>query len=112
MNLLPAEIVDGEIVALGEWRLPHRAKLPNGPVDLGLRPEALTLGGESGFPAEVFLVEPLGSEAIVHLRVGEGDIRVRVEPHARPEIGSTVLMSAKPDGIRLFDRTDGKALNA
>jgi ABC-type sugar transport system ATPase subunit len=57
-------------------------------------------------------VEPLGSEAIVHLRVGEGDIRVRVEPHARPEIGSTVLMSAKPDGIRLFDRTDGKALNA
>ena len=72
----------------------------------------MTLGGNGGYPAEVFLVEPLGSEAIVHLRIGEGDIRVRVEPHARPEIGSTVMMSAKSDGIRLFDRSDGKALNA
>jgi ABC-type sugar transport system ATPase subunit len=111
MNLLPAEIVDGEIIALGDWRIPYQANLANGPVELGLRPEALALGGESGYPAEVFLVEPLGSEAIVHVRVGEGNIRVRVEPHARPEIGSTVMMNAKPEGIRLFNQTDGKALN-
>src|SRR6478736_3058253 len=50
MNLLPAEIVDGEIVALGSWRIPYQANLANGPVDLGLRPEAITLGGEGGFP--------------------------------------------------------------
>ena len=110
MNLLPAEKVDGEIVAIGDWHIPFDSSVPNGLVDLGLRPEAIELVEDEGHPAEVYLVEPLGSEAIVHLRVNDNDIRVRVEPHNRPEIGSTVRMRAIPEGIRLFDPTSGKAL--
>lgn len=115
MNILPGEVVQGQIMAFSSWRLPQLWPVTavEGLVDIGLRPEAITLD-EAAVPngqrASVFLVEPLGSEAIVHVTIGGAILRVRVAPHIRPAPEQTVWLRVDPAGVRLFDRETGRAI--
>jgi ABC-type sugar transport system ATPase subunit len=116
MNLIPGEVRNGQVFALDGWQLstPRPVEAVSGPVDIGLRPEAIVLSESAagvGQPATVFLVEPLGSETILYVTIGETTLRVRVAPYVRPEIGSTVWLQAVATGVRLFDRGSGKAIN-
>jgi ABC-type sugar transport system ATPase subunit len=115
MNLIPGEVRNGQVYALDGWQLAtHRpVTTVGGSVDIGMRPEAIVLSEsatEVGQPATVFLVEPLGSETIIYVTIGETTLRVRVAPHVRPVIGSTVWLQAVAAGVRLFDRETGKAI--
>jgi ABC-type sugar transport system ATPase subunit len=58
----------------------------------------------------VFLSEPLGSEVIVNVKLGETLVKVRTDPEIRPRPGDTVYLRADPRGIRLFDATTGEAI--
>jgi multiple sugar transport system ATP-binding protein len=75
----------------------------------GVRPEHLTLA-ESGFPAEVQVVEPTGSETQVFMKLGKHDFvgvfreRVRVAP------GETLHLQTDPALVHLFDRETGVRL--
>ncbi|OCP19163.1 MULTISPECIES: sn-glycerol-3-phosphate ABC transporter ATP-binding protein UgpC [unclassified Ensifer] len=66
----------------------------DGEISIGLRPEDLILGGgEVQIPAQVLLVEPLGGEALVHARVGDGQMlvmKVQGKPDLRPNADITV----------------------
>lgn len=115
MNMLPAEWQGDSLVAAGGWPLPapRLSVAPNGPVQVGLRPEAIAIAPEAAadtHPATVFLTEPLGSEVIVNVRLAEHLLRVRTAPEVRPAAGETVYLRAAPRGVRLFDAASGEAL--
>jgi multiple sugar transport system ATP-binding protein len=127
MNLLRGRADDDRLV-VGDLSLPLPASTPTD-VAVGLRPEDLAPANGSGdalaFSVEV--VEPLGSEVVVHGTIlgdavesgadeeiaelpiavgGEGAPRPADEP--RP--GDTVHLTVSPDRVHLFDLRTGLAL--
>ena len=77
----------------------------------GIRPEHFSLDA-SGVPAEIMLVEPLGSETQVTMKLGGfkilGVFRERIEQ----SVGDTILVSPVRDCIHLFSEENGDRLNS
>ena len=77
--LLPGLAKDGRVVcALGHLKL--AAGMPEGEVDVLIRPEQITLaapGGDGGIPARIETVTFYGHDASVHLSlIGQPDLRI------------------------------------
>ncbi|MGY6501510.1 MAG: ABC transporter ATP-binding protein [Acidimicrobiales bacterium] len=109
--------------------LPALRTIGDGHVMAGVRPEHLRISPDGpGFPATVRLVEPLGSEHIVHLdlpgahllaadgarwdEIGS-DRRLIAKRHGEEagcRAGDRVVVSAAPEHVRLFDCTTGAAV--
>ncbi len=100
MNLLEGRFENGHFAA-GALRVPVSGAHPPGPGFLGIRPEDATFGGE--VPARVTLVEPLGREVLLTLRVGEVDFRMLAAQAVRPELGAEVRLGIPPERVHLFD---------
>jgi len=82
--------------------------LPAGrPIELGVRPEHVRLGIE-GAPGEVTLVEPVGSEAFVHVRVGGSGLVARTNAATRPDVGAPVRVAVRRQEVHLFDAETGE----
>jgi ABC-type sugar transport system ATPase subunit len=116
MNILDAERVGDALVVAGGWRIPAPRHQGGGStaLKLGLRPEAIDLGlvsGDGAQPAEVLVSEPLGSEVIVNVKLGDVLLKVRTAPEVRPDPGMRVYLRAAPEGVRVFDAASGAALN-
>jgi multiple sugar transport system ATP-binding protein len=82
---------------------------------LGLRPEALRVanGGESAeyaFDANVEVVEPLGSEILLDVRVGETPVVARLDPGLRVSAHDRVRLAFDPARVHLFDTATEKAI--
>ena len=95
MNLLPSSALD---------RLDDAATL-------GIRPEALRLasGAEARMKGRISLVEPIGSEAIVHVDVGGTSVLARVPWSLAPSPGSEAGLSFDDAAVYRFD-AGGKAI--
>ena len=105
-------------------RLPERAVtalagLDGCPIELGIRPEKLALAGHpggdgagQGFEAQVEVVEPLGSQTIVHFRTPRQSLIGIVEAHQSVQVGQTVWLSAPPERWHVFDSQTGRAVGA
>jgi multiple sugar transport system ATP-binding protein len=115
MNILDAERQGDALLVAGGWRIvAPRALGAAARVKVGLRPEAIDLalaGGDGAQPAEVLVSEPLGSEVIVNVTLGEALLKVRTPPDLRPERGTRVYLRAQPGGVRVFDARGGAALS-
>ncbi len=73
-----------------------------GEVIVGLRPEDLTLS-EEGIPGEVYVVEPLGRDDLLDVRIGETSLRVLADPALNIRIGDTVRLKFNTNKIQFFD---------
>jgi multiple sugar transport system ATP-binding protein len=73
------------------------------PVTLGVRPEGITLGSQPGFKAGVEVVEQMGNEVIVYLKMGGDTLIARVPPQGAPRPGDSVTAGFAPDRIHFFD---------
>ncbi|MEM5475471.1 sn-glycerol-3-phosphate ABC transporter ATP-binding protein UgpC [Pacificibacter sp. AS14] len=84
-------------------------------VIVGIRPEHVTLqaeGQSSSLPLSLDLVEPLGSEALLHARYGESALVFKVETNGDIDHLSGVSeVHVQPDMVKLFDADTGRALN-
>ncbi len=110
MNVLPAERDGDTLVVAGGWRVPSpRLRDEKGALTVGLRPEAIALA-DDGHPGEVLVSEPLGSEVIVNVKLGDALVKLRTTPDVRPEPGAKVHLRADPAGVRVFDRESGVAV--
>ena len=127
MNLLRGRI-DGRHVVLGGQRLslPFEALAGPGDVVVGIRPEAVHLGGD--LELEVVLVEALGSDLLVHFKTdaprvtisdafdGEDDaglesrFTARLAPDLHVEVGDRLRLGVDPERMHLFDPESGVAL--
>jgi len=116
MNTLPVHRQNGHLAVPGGWRVPAPAHSPMPEsLVLGIRPEAIEVvpsGTPGASPASVIVSEPLGSEVIVNVTLGETMVRVRTAPDIRPRPGELIHLRPHPDGIRLFDKETGAYVGA
>jgi len=75
---------------------------------LGVRPEDLLIStepvGENPVQAKVYVVEPLGSETIVDVKLGNSIIKVTSRAESPPAVGDPVWIGFNKKRIHLFDR--------
>ena len=77
----------------------------------GIRPEnvgdtSLQARGETArLQGEVEIVEPLGHEVIVHVRVGDDLLVAKTDPHRAPKMGAPIELVLELDALHLFDAT-------
>jgi len=78
---------------------------------LGVRPEHITdtrtqKDYEPGtvFKGEIWVVEPLGSEKIVHIKNAEDNLVARLDPHVTFRPGDTAEFTVRVDLAHIFDK--------
>ena len=106
MNFLPATPAGP-----GQWTV--AGQLYSGPTakaaEFAIRPEDLH-PAETGLPAEVRVVEPLGPHTLVTCTVGGQPFRAVLDSTLTPRPGDILHLSPMPDRIRWFDPETQKAL--
>jgi len=75
---------------------------------LGVRPEDLHVSSGADAPGTTFeavvdVVEPLGSEILLDLRVGASSMVARVEPTVRLKVHEPVKLALEPEHLHFFD---------
>ncbi len=99
---------DGAIV---ETRVPA-ASVPDGPLEIGLRPEHVTVGESGTTFAQVELVERLGDRTLIYARLSDGlAITAQDEGASRVAIGDKVTLRIDGAGAHLFG-PDGTGFHA
>jgi multiple sugar transport system ATP-binding protein len=101
MNLLAAHADAGAIVA-GPFRLPRPDGALPPRLEVGLRPEHVTLGS-TGERGEVIAVEPLGAETHVVVRVAGCDLRAHSRGWGTLRRGDDVRVTIDPGRAIVFD---------
>jgi multiple sugar transport system ATP-binding protein len=103
---------DGTAVGLnGESRA--RLKNAGGRAVLGIRPEHFAVAPDAadGIPVAVKLVEPLGSDTLIHFDLAGGTAIARVDPGLRPHVGDRLVLRPQPGKTHLFDADNGQVLS-
>jgi multiple sugar transport system ATP-binding protein len=118
MNIFPARVVvgDGTVrLVAGDVTLeaaPEQrnrlAEYSNREVLVGIRPEDLivqpgqvSVDRQLRLPVEI--VEPLGSETLVHLRGPAGTIIAKADPHVHFSVGELAAVTVKVEHLHAFD---------
>jgi multiple sugar transport system ATP-binding protein len=101
MNLVPARI-EGDRVIAGPFRLPRPGGTLPAAIEVGIRPEHVTLGAD-GERGEVIAVEPLGPETHVVVRVGQLELRAQSRGFASVRRGDYVGVAVDPSRALVFD---------
>ena len=104
---------------------PERSKSLEGTasIDVGIRPEEITivendkttlddgLKESITWQSKVTLVESLGGEILVYVKIGDHDITVKVPDRENVEQGSVVSLSFNMAAAHMFSANDGKLLS-
>ncbi len=97
-----------------ERRAAYR-RLVDQPVELGLRPEHLSVGALEGpdaghFEATIDVVEPMGSEALAFFRLDGVEIAAKCDPHDPPRPNEKARFTANMSKMHLIDPHDGSVV--
>ncbi|MEO8121334.1 MAG: sn-glycerol-3-phosphate ABC transporter ATP-binding protein UgpC [Rhodoferax sp.] len=83
-------------------------------VEFGIRPENLSLSQQHAdwpvIEAEVELVELLGAENLLTLKLGAHELRARLAPDVRPPVGARLPIALDPSHFHLFDPQSGNVI--
>ncbi len=116
MNLLPATLVEGGTAArldagpLVRFTDGRRPGTDGDALTVGIRPEHLALA-PSGLSLHVDLIEPLGSETLVHGHLASPDktsLVVKLSGHA--PAGETLAVELQTTQLHVFDRASGRRI--
>jgi multiple sugar transport system ATP-binding protein len=79
---------------------------------LGIRPEhfAVAQDASDGIGIMVRLVEPLGSDTLIHFDLAGASAIARVDPALRPKVGDRLSLRPQPGKLHLFDTETGQVL--
>ncbi|WP_282182732.1 ABC transporter ATP-binding protein [Aliiroseovarius marinus] len=107
MNFLPAASADG-----GKWQV--AGEIYDGPaaangVEFAIRPEDIA-PAETGLPAKVRLVEPLGAHLLVTCDVDGTMFRAILESDLQVKPGDMLKLAPQTDRIRWFDSSTSLAV--
>ena len=62
------------------------------------------------FDAVIEVVEQLGSEILLDMKVGEGAMVAAVEPTVRVKVGDRLRVAMRPSRLHVFDASTGAAI--
>jgi multiple sugar transport system ATP-binding protein len=109
MNMINGTIERG-VFRTATGALAFDAPYENKGVTLGVRPEHLVPLGSGRAPARaaiirtrVELIEPLGSEVLLHVRSPDGELTARVAPDVTPPVGTEIDLALDPAHAHYFD---------
>ncbi|MGH2541334.1 MAG: ABC transporter ATP-binding protein, partial [Ardenticatenaceae bacterium] len=78
-------------------------------VVMGIRPEDVTITDE-GVPGEVYVVEPLGRDNLVDVKVGDAHFHVLTDPSLGLQIGDSVKLKLNTRKAQFFDPESEQSL--
>jgi multiple sugar transport system ATP-binding protein len=116
MNLFDANVAGG-VADMGDGvrlALPEKLASRSGALKVGVRPENVRLARQDGdivVPARVGLLEPLGAETLVTLKVGAASLVARFPAAFRDAAGTALPVHVSPAHLHLFDPASGAALH-
>jgi multiple sugar transport system ATP-binding protein len=105
MNVLAGDVSEGAF-RHPKGVVPLAGGPPARPAMLGFRPEHVRLvepGAAGSLDGEVYVVEPLGNETLVAVKVGDEILNVRVAAGYDAPIGRRCGVSPTPGHLHLFD---------
>ena len=109
MNVFDGVYRDGAVEACGaRWPCNARAREGQG-VKYGIRPEHLQ-SGSSGIAADVVVVEPMGPETELVVKVGEQAFTVVTHGRSHAGPGDRMLLAPQAEHAHLFDPASGQRL--
>ena len=73
-----------------------------GNVTLGIRPEDVTIA-DTGVPGEIYIVEPLGRDDLVTVRIGDANVHALADPALSLRMGQAVTLSFNTRKVQFFD---------
>ncbi len=119
MNLFPAAVQGGRLVGeFLELDLPARfsGKVRDGQeIMIGIRPpdiQSVDEGTEGSVSALVEVVEYLGNEALVDIRIGSHELIAEMPSSRRPLEDTKMDVRLDPETLHIFDRQTGLSVNA
>jgi len=118
MNFVPGELAEekgkpgvrihsGQFIPLKEEQKEKLAGAPR-EVILGVRPEDIQVGEQGDIDAEVYVLEPMGAQNVMTLRIDDTLIKALLPGDFFKEVGSRVLLSFKD--ARVFDAKTEKMI--
>src|SRR5690606_16623451 len=115
MNMVSGSVASGVLSVDGATVSGLTLPSHDGKVLVGIRPHDLVVTeeiGGAGLSArgEVEAVEPLGSETLVHVKLGDSLIIATAPGRVVPAVGSMVSIKAEAGSLYLFDAATEKAL--
>ena len=120
MNLANCTLAGGRVdlggtqITLSPELAARGSAMGSGPLKFGIRPENITLARQSDsdveVPAEVSLLEPLGAETLVSLKIGATEMISRCNAAFRDPPGTRLAVHMNPRHLHLFNATSGAAL--
>ena len=118
MNFAKGRVEAGQLALTPSDRLPlDRLGHAGAPLDgrdliVGIRPEHFVPSTPDvpRLDGQVLVVEPLGSDTLVHFRLGDATLTARMPPEVRPTPGQQMSFGVDPSKIHLFDAATERAI--
>jgi multiple sugar transport system ATP-binding protein len=112
INMVPGRIEEGRFISEDGSITVSASLQKGGEVWWGIRPEHLSLGGEKELRlrGEAVLVEPLGENCLVSVRIGENEIKVLT--NEIPTLHESLTLSLFSKDAYLFERQTGLRLRS
>src|SRR5437762_2463319 len=110
MNVFEGILRDGAVEALGvRWPAPKNKGIQGQPVRYGIRPEHLQ-PGRDGVPAEVVVVEPMGHETELLVRINDIGLIVVMHGRSAHAPGERIFLAPQAANAHLFDAASGRRI--
>ncbi len=78
-------------------------------VIIGIRPEDVTIA-DRGVAGEIYVLEPLGRDDLVNVKIGESQIHVLADPTLGLKVGDNIALNFNTNKIHFFDPQTKKSL--
>ncbi|MCB8819692.1 ABC transporter ATP-binding protein [Microvirga rosea] len=119
MNFAKAQLQGGRLKFEGGADIPlnpgvdvKSVALDGRDVVVGIRPEHFSAAGQGAtLSGRVQVVEPLGSDTLIHFAVGSSTLTARVVPEMRPSPGEILEIGVDPSRVHIFDAGTERALH-
>jgi multiple sugar transport system ATP-binding protein len=110
MNVFDGTLKNGSVESLGaRWPAPQNRGSSGQAVKYGIRPEHLELGRD-GVPAEVVVVEPMGHETELLVRINDIDLIVVMHGRSAHAPGERIFLAPQAANAHLFDAASGRRI--
>ncbi|SOC90940.1 carbohydrate ABC transporter ATP-binding protein, CUT1 family [Rhizobium sp. AN5] len=119
MNFARAKVIgdrltfaDGNSLPLAAVRPSRETALDGREVIVGIRPEHFGPAGgfDTQLSVKVQVVEPLGSDTLVHFTLGDAALTARMPPEMKPAPNEELKIGLDPSKVHLFDVTTERSI--